>query len=59
MPRYIVTIYHDIGSMIVVAKNKRDAINQINNSLIGYFDAGCSGNLRLRAYRMRKCKTGC
>ena len=50
MPKYIVTVFHDIGEVIVEAENASAAMKKVK--LTDFFDHGYSASLKKRAVVM-------
>lgn len=50
MPRYEVTVFHDIGSAIVEAEDEKEAKNAVN--LLDFFSHGFAAGLQKRTRKL-------
>ena len=46
--RYVVTLYQEVGNLVVDAESEAAAVEKVRESLVKYFNLGYSGNLKVR-----------
>ena len=52
--KFIVTVFHDIGYIVVKANSEKEAIAKVD--LMKFFNHGYSGNLQLRTREIKNIR---